>query len=43
MPEKLQEKDREEQQVSADDVELFDPWDQEFRSDVERRNSDFDF
>ncbi len=43
MPEISKEKECEEQQLAAEEVELFDPWDQEFRSDVERRNSDFDY
>ena len=42
MPE-MEEKDRQDQQAPADDVELFDAWDQEFRADVERRNGDFDY
>ena len=43
MTEISKEKDYQEQQVVAEEVELFDPWDQEFRADIERRNSDFDY
>jgi len=43
VPEISKEKDGEEQQVVAEEVELFDPWDQEFRADIERRNGDFEY
>lgn len=43
MPESNKKQDCEEQQAPVDDVDLFDPWDQEFQADIERRNSDFDF
>ena len=44
MAEVAKNQEREDQSSrQGDEVELFDPWDQEFRADVERRNAEFDF
>ncbi|MCJ8518243.1 hypothetical protein ABID21_000858 [Pseudorhizobium tarimense] len=44
MPEATKDQERDDHGTrQGDEVELFDPWDQEFRDDVERRNAEFDF
>ena len=35
--------EQEERQAQADDVELFDPWDDAFREEVKRNTKDFEF
>ena len=43
MPDNAGVNEQEERQDQADDVELFNPWDNAFREEMERNKKDFDF